>query len=324
MSRAGAKPVVMLRQRRWLHPVVLRAWWAAHRQAATNVARQFRRAPIGNLLTIGVIGVALALPLGLYVALGNLRSVSEDWNAHAARISLYLKTSIDDAEAVKFAGSLNGRAGIASVELITREEALNEYRQLSGFKAALAALDENPLPAVVVVDPTAAAGDGDQLLQTLSKLPEVDTASLDTVWLRRLNAMMQLAHQGVLVLTGLLGVAVLLVVGNAIRVAVLQRRDEIEISKLFGATNAFVRRPFLYAGFIYGAGGGLVACLLVDLSVVAMRGPISDLARLYHSQFTPAGLMLSGLTVTAAGSGLLGLLGAWIAASRHIRGMDVR
>ena len=324
MSRPGARPVVMLRSRRWLHPVVLRAWSDAHRQAAMNVARQFRRTPIGNLLTIAVIGVALALPLGLYVALENLRGVSEDWNTHAARISLYLKTSIDDAHAVKFAADLNGRAGIASVELITREEALNEYRQLSGFKAALATLDDNPLPAVVVVDPTAAAGDGEGLLQTLGKLPEVDTASLDTVWLRRLNAMMRLARQGVLVLASLLGIAVLLVVGNAIRIAVLQRRDEIEISKLFGATDAFVRRPFLYAGFIYGAGGGLIACLLVDLSVVAMQGPVGDLARLYHNQFQPTGLTLGGLIATAAGSGLLGLTGAWIAASRHIRVMDIR
>jgi len=200
---------------------------------------------------------------------------------------------------------------------------LNEYRQLSGFKAALAALDDNPLPAVVVVDPTAAAGDGAQLLQTLSRLPEVDTASLDTVWLRRLNAMMRLARQGVLVLASLLGMAVLVVVGNAIRVAVLQRRDEIEISKLFGATDAFVRRPFLYAGFIYGAGGGLIACLLVDLSVVAMQGPVSDLAGLYHSQFQPAGLTAAALIATAAGSGLLGLAGAWMAASRHIRLMDI-
>jgi cell division transport system permease protein len=214
---------------------------------------------------------------------------------------------------------------VGTTRVIGRQEALAEFRRLSGFGEALDLLGENPLPVVLLLQPSQRASTPEgaaALADRLGKLPEVDMAQLDLEWVRRLHAMTRTAERGIWVLVTLLSLAVLLIVGNTIRLEINNRRQEIEITKLVGATNAFIRRPFLYDGLWYGILGGLIAWLLITLSLLLLQGPVADLAGLYDSQFDLAGLSLGGSLVVLGGSGLLGLAGAWLAVGRHLAAIE--
>ena len=214
---------------------------------------------------------------------------------------------------------------IATVNYISREQALVEFTRLSGFGEALKALDDNPLPSVVVVTPAllhTSPAAAEKLLSRLKTLNHVDLAQLDMQWIQRLYAIMDIIQRTVEVLTILLALGVILVVGNTIRLAIQNRRDEIVIIKLIGGTDTFIRRPFLYSGFWYGLLGGLVAFCFVAVSVASLSGPIEQLAGLYRSQFSLHGLDL-GTTLTLAGASiLLGLSGSWLAVGRHLREIE--
>ena len=213
------------------------------------------------------------------------------------------------------------------MDTISREAALVEFKRLSGFGDALNALDRNPLPVVLVVHPAAKHRHPDQLQALLNQLGrhnEVDIAQLDLEWVRRLHAMLELARQVVMILAGGLAVAVLLIIGNTIRLAVLNRRDEIEITKLIGGTNAFIRRPFLYAGMLQGLLGALLAWLLLSLSLLILSRPIHHLAGLYESRFEVENLGFLATLVLIGAGGLLGWLGSRLAVSRHLRAIEPR
>lgn len=277
-----------------------------------------------SLLTIAVIGIALALPTGLYVLLMNLQQVSGGWN-RAAQISLFLKPSVSDAQAEKLAARLHDWPQIAAVSVITRAQGLAEFQRLSGFGSALKALGENPLPAVLVIRPseTHSRPDAVQALMTkLRALKTADTVELDMQWLKRLFALMAIGQRAVLVIGGLLALAVLLIVGNTIRLDIQNRRDEIEITKLIGASDAFIRRPFLYHGLWYGLLGGLAAWLLVDVSLWLLQGPVQRLATLYQSGFELSSVSAAGVLGLLALSGLLGWLGSWLAVGRHLHEIE--
>jgi cell division transport system permease protein len=271
-------------------------------------------------MTATVIGIAVALPAGLYVLLGNVDQLRQGLDT-TARLSLYLEETVDDAAAEALRGRLEGRPGVASATLITRDQALDEYRRMSGFGEAVAALDHNPLPAVVVVTP-APGGDRaeevDRLAAELGGLPEVELAQYDLEWLQRLQALSAAFQRGVLVLAGVLALAVLLIVGNTIRLAIHNRRDEIEVAKLVGATDAFVRRPFLYLGLWLGLAGALLAWALVGVTIGLLQGPAGRVAALYQSGFSLTGLGMGEGLVLVAGGGLLGLAGAWVAVAQHL------
>lgn len=302
----------------------MRAYWINHARTLLASLGRLWRAPVSSLMTVAVIGIALALPAGLHVLLDNAQRLSAGWDG-SARISLFLKSEISDARAAELARSLRGRAEIAETEAIARDQALAEFRQLSGFGDALRALDQNPLPAVLVVRPGLAHSDPirvEALVEDLRRLPEVDLAQLDLQWLRRLHAIMAIAQRAVLVLGALLGLAVLLIVGNTIRLEIQNRRPEIEVIKLVGATDAFVRRPFLYGGLWYGLFGGLLAWLMVTASLTLLDAPVRRLAELYRSGYDLR-VMDAETTLVLFGAGaLLGLLGSWIAVGRHLKSIE--
>jgi cell division transport system permease protein len=278
------------------------------------------RSPGSSLMTMAVIGIALALPTGLFVLLDNLQVVGGTFQG-SAQISLYLKLDVPDERGQALAKRLERRDKIASSRYISRAQALEEYRQLSGFGQALEALDENPLPAVIVVQPELkerAALKLSQLIEQLEDLPEVELAQLDMEWVERLFAIMAIAQRGVLVISALFSLAVLLVVGNTIRLDIQNRRQEIVVTKLIGATDAFIRRPFLYGGFWYGAIGGLMAWVLVAVSLQLVSGPVGRLALLYNSSFELEGLSLRTALLLLVFSSLLGLAGSWVAVGRHL------
>lgn len=291
---------------------------------------QLWRTPLSTLMTAAVIGIALSLPAGLQVLLSNAQHLSQGWNG-AAQISLFLKSGVNAGQARALARQLRQRTGITHVQYISKAEALAEFKRLSGFGAALTALDSNPLPAVLVIHPTLSSPSGTtgihstrNLLARLRRLPQVDIAQLDMQWVKRLYAILDIVHRGVLLLAALLALAVILIVGNTIRLAIQSRREEIVVIKLIGGTDAFIRRPFLYTGFWYGLFGGIIAYVLIALALFALDEPVRQLAGLYGSGFQLHTLG-AGISMTLlSGSILLGLLGSWIAVGRHLRAIEPR
>jgi cell division transport system permease protein len=202
---------------------------------------------------------------------------------------------------------------------------LEEYRQLSGFGEAIDALEENPLPSLLLIKPATDDKDAatiEQLVKQLSERREVEKAQYDQKWVQRLNAIISIIQRVVVMLAIFLGLAVLLIVGNTIRMSIYNRRAEIEVEKLFGATNAFIQRPFVYSGLWYGLGGGLFAWCLVMLALFFLQSPTDTLAQLYQSNFSLRGLAFDrAMTLLAAGI-LLGSVGSWLSVQRHLRAIE--
>ena len=303
----------------------LRPWLTRHLQTFFYTLGLLSRAPLASFLTAAVIGMALALPAGLYVLLDNVRDATRGWGGSNA-ISLFLQRKISDDEAEAVAGNVRDWPEVAGARVITRAQALEEFRQLSGFADVMEAFsNDNPLPAVVVVEPAVNAGDGaamDALLARLGALPEVDFAQFDLAWLKRLYAILGIVERGVLVLAVLLAGGVLLVVGNTMRLGVENRRHEIEIAKLFGATDAFIRRPFLYSGLLYGALGGVIAWLLVWACFLLLGEPVQRLTALYSGDYRLQGLAAWASVVLVAGGAMLGLLGSWLSVGRLLPAIE--
>ncbi len=300
--------------------MALRVYLLRHLQVFFYSLGVLSRGPFATLMTAAVIGIALALPSGLNVVLQNAQQLSGGWDG-AAQISLFLKRTVPEDEANRLARKIQNLPEVASVNYISRREALQEFQRLSGFGDALEALKDNPLPSVLVIHPTPTASTPaatEKLLQRLKGYPPVDIAQLDMQWVKRLYVIMELVRRGVVVLAALLALAVLLVVGNTIRLAIQNRRDEIVVMKLIGGTDAFIRRPFLYTGFWYGLFGGIIAWLMVVLSISLLRTPVSNLASLYQSAFDLSSLDLSSVFMLLSGSASLGLMGSWLAVSRHL------
>ncbi len=299
---------------------LMTAWISQHLQALLYSAGQMYRNPLGSLLTTAVIGISLALPAAFYVVLVNSERVADGWGG-AAHITLFLKMDVPTERAAALAGDLRKRAQIGDVQLITPEQALAEFRRTSGFGDAIEQLDENPLPAVLLVKPAFAGSTAEALLAELRGLPEADTAQFDRQWVQRLLALLNILKRAVWILASLLAMAVLLIIGNTIRLSIYSRRTEIEINMLFGATAAFIQRPFLYNGFMHGLVGALLAWILVSGAVYLLRSPVAELATLYASDFALAGLDAQEVLKLLATGSLLGVAGSWLAMQRHLRGI---
>lgn len=302
----------------------LKTYLLRHAQVLIASLGQLSRSPVSTFMTAAVIGIALALPTGLHVLLDNAQQLSGGWQG-ATQISLFLKTDTTDFQARKLINRLQKLPEIKNVRYISRQQALNEFKAISGFGDALKALQDNPLPAVLVIQPSTnhqSGGIAEQLLAKLKTNPEVDIAQLDMQWIKRLYAIMEIVRQGVVILAALLALAVLLVVGNTIRLAIQNRREEIVVVKLIGGTDAFIRRPFLYTGVWYGLLGGIVAVILITTSLLIISGPVEQLTGLYQSQFELSYLGLGSIINLLMASTLLGLLGSWLAVGRHLREIE--
>lgn len=285
---------------------------------------QLSRTPFSSLMTCAVIGIALALPSTFFTLLNNVQTLSLGWDGNA-QISLFMKYDISNSSAQKLATKLRMRPEIKTTEFISREQALEEFRAYSGFGEVLDVLEKNPLPAVIVVTPASTLDTPnhiESLLASLKNLRQVDLAQLDLEWVKRLHALLETGQRGVTILAILLGLSVLLVVGNTIRLGIENRRDEIIITKLIGGTNRFIRRPFLYTGIWYGLIGGLLAWSAVFITMMLLKAPINRLADLYYSQFTLALPSLENALLLLFTGALLGLAGSWIAVGRHLQDIE--
>jgi cell division transport system permease protein len=297
-----------------------------HLQALFGAAGRLVRAPLATALTLIVIGVALALPAGLALIVNNLRLASGDLG-NAIDFTVHFKVSTPLERVQQLAKGARERPGIESVKVVTAEEALAEFRDASGFGDALEALEGNPLPHHLVVRPSKNASgptEVESLRRYFAAFPEVDIVQLDLDWVRRLHYLLDLLRRALWVVVTVLGFGVLAVIGNTIRLEIQQRRPEIEVTKLVGGSNAFVRRPFLYTGVFYGAGGALLAVLIVSGGMAYLGQAVSDLSAQYGGRFVMTGLGTRGLGVLVGVGALLGWLGALISTGRHLRQIEPR
>jgi cell division transport system permease protein len=299
---------------------------ARHLQAFLGSLGKLARSPLASVLTLVVIALALALPTALRVFVTNAQAATGNF-ANAVDMSVYLKTDTPLAKAQQLAQAAQQRSDVAAVTLIPADQGLQEFRNYSGFGDALTALKENPLPHVLHVRPRTAYTSGpalESLRRYFSAWPEVDLVQVDAEWVMRFNAILDLLRHLLLIAAALLGIGVLAVIGNTIRLEITGRRTEIEVTKLVGGSNSFVRRPFLYTGMLYGLGGALLAWGIVALAIVVLSEPVATLARLYGSRYVLRGPTTDDVGVLLGAGVVLGWIGAWIAAARHLRDIEPR
>jgi len=292
-----------------------RAWREQHAFSLVSSLGRFFQRPFATLLTVGVMAMAIALPLGLGIALGNLQRLSGSLQA-SREIGLYLHVEVDAAQAERLATELRSRRDVSAVEIQTPAQGLVEFRKLSGLGDAVAMLGENPLPTVLRVTPL---DDGAALAAQMRLRPEVELVQHDEAWRRRLDAWLQFGETLALVLAGVLALGVLLVVGNTIRLDIGNRREEIAVLQQLGATDGFIRRPFIYLGAWYGLAAGLAALGLLALAALALQPSLAELAGSYGSRFALHGPPPLAVAALLMATTLIGWIGAWLASGHHLR-----
>ncbi|HQV42148.1 MAG: permease-like cell division protein FtsX [Moraxellaceae bacterium] len=298
------------------------AHWRAHHSRESRASlKRLLAAPVATTMTMLVVALALALPASFSLLLDNARHLVARWDGQA-QISLYLRQDLPLPAQQELFTRLEARRDIARAKMITPAQALEEFRTLSGYGETLNLLNENPLPPVIVVWPSdtgtkAVSG----LRDALAAVPEVEGADIDLAWVQRLNVLLELGERLLLALALALGATVLLVVGNTIRLGFESRRDEVKVLSLLGATNSFIRRPFLYNGLWTGLAGGILATGVVTLVFWWLHVPAETLASLYQSSFALQGPGIGTIIVLVLGSALLGLAGAWLAVTQLLRSM---
>ena len=280
-------------------------------------------APTTTIMTVAVIGITLSLPGGFYLFLKNVDAMSGDFRS-TTQITLYLDLKVKEKDARKLQNEIELMAEVADTDFVSRHDALESFRQSSGFGKSIDTLSSNPLPHTIIVepDPNADTFSVKNLLNALQALPEVEIAKLDTEWLERLYTILEIARRSVAIITLLFACAVLLIIGNTIRLDIQNRYQEIIVTKLIGATNAFIRRPFLYGGVWYGLLGGLTSWVIVEIGFLAISGPLNRLNLLYQADLVIVTFSLHDFFILLLSSTLLGLAGSWIAVARHLNQIE--
>ncbi len=296
------------------------AWTAHHSNSAFDSLLRLLETPLQSLMTWLVIAIAVALPAALFVVFNNVQQIGQTWQ-DSSQISVFLKTSSSPVQVQELRDRWAQRPDVALATYVSPAQALDEFKRGSGLGELADHLDENPLPAVILIKPKIGGNAPDvlnSLQQALIADPLVADVRLDMLWVKRLHQFISIAERFVAGLAGLLAMGVLLVIGNTIRMAIENRRDEILVVKLVGATDAYVRRPFLYTGLWYGVGGGMLAAILLAIGFWWLSTPVAQLADLYQSSFRLQGLGFIESLQLVLIAGITGLLGAWIAVARHL------
>lgn len=300
---------------RTAHSSRLGVWFDHHLYSFVASLGRFFRRPWSTLLTIGVMAVALALPLGLWLVLGNVSRFAGQVQA-SREISVFLKSDITLERARALSEELRARNDIATIKLRTPEEGLMTLRERSGLGDAIDALDDNPLPSLLLVT---AKGDDLLLASSLQNLPEAELVQHDALWRQRLDGWLRFGGRVAWVLAALLGLGALLVVGNTVRLDIQSRREEIGVLQLLGATDGFIRRPFLYLGAWYGLAAGALALALLTGAYLALRAPLAELATSYGSRFALNGVDPQQAGIVLLGATVLGWFGAGIVTGHFLR-----
>tara|TARA_B110000008_G_scaffold47105_1_gene45512 strand:+ start:12886 stop:13857 length:972 start_codon:yes stop_codon:yes gene_type:complete len=297
----------------------LGAYFRNHQMVAVESLAKLLSTPASSLLTWLVIAIALTLPGALYMAVNNLQQLSGHFEA-SGQMTVFLTTDIREADSNALRLKVGSLDQVNKVVYVSPEQALEEFTQYGGISEALSFLDENPLPAVLLVEPPLGIDKGELnvLVAQIKSFQNVDSVQVDMAWVERLLALLALAQRLVAVVGVLLALAIVLVVGNTIRLSIAARTEEIRVIKLVGGTNAYVRRPFLYSGFWYGAIGGILAWLMLGLCWILLQGPVADIAELYGADFHLQPLPFTPASLLILSASLLGLIGSWWSVQRHL------
>jgi len=298
--------------------------FAQHLGVLRAVLRRMFASKLGGLLNILVIGIALSLPAGLYLLLQNAQGLVAQFSG-TPQISLFLNMDTKTEDVDRLHKQLAQHQAVAGVEFVSRTQALEQLKQGTGLSDLISGLEHNPLPDAFVVHPK--PGDAhalDALRGELAKLPKVAEAQLDSAWAYKLEALLKFGRMGVLILASLLSLALVAVTFNTIRLQILTQHDEIEVAKLIGATDGFIRRPFLYFGATQGLFGGIMAWFIVTVSLLLLNGQLGALSQLYASQFTLHPLSFGDSLSLLLFSVYLGWLGAWLSVARHLSRIEPR
>jgi cell division transport system permease protein len=283
-----------------------------------GIFRRMFASPLAGTLNILVIGIALSLPAGMYLLLQNVQGLVAKLS-DTPQISLFMNTETKPDDIDKLRKQLEQHPAIARVEFVPRAQALEQLKQSTGLADVIGGLQQNPLPDAFTVYPKPSAAQSlDELRAELAKLPKVELAQLDSEWAYKLEALLKFGRMVVLILASLLSLALVAITFNTIRLQILTQREEIEVSKLIGATNGFIRRPFLYFGAMQGLLGGITAWLIITVSLLLLNHQLGTLAHLYASQFTLHPLSLGDSLTLLLFSMYLGWLGAWLSVARHL------
>ena len=302
----------------------IRSWRSHHRLVASQSIRRLIATPVSSMMTILVLAVAITLPAALNIAISNVAQLTGQANDNV-QMSLYLQNDISDKKARKITADVSRWDSVSGTRYISPQEAKASFNDMEGFAGIIDSLPKNPLPGVIVLTLSEHSLSSEKAINLKKKamgIKEVASAKIDLEWLQKIHAILGLAQQVAAVLTVLLSIGVMLVVGNTIKLSIDNRREEIIVTKLVGATNAFVRRPFLYMGLWFGIGGALIALALISLCKYALTSALASLSLAYGGEIALSGLGFSNSLVLLLLAALLGWLGAWLAASQHIRALE--
>ncbi len=299
----------------------IKAYLQFHAQALFSSLGRLTRSPVTLSMTVAVLALAISLAGGFYLLLANIQQLTGNLEA-SNQISMFLKHDVSEVNGQKLVDELENKPDISNVVFISKRQAMEEFKQYSGFSNAFDALVDNPLPNVIQVLPKDALTDDilfNKLVSKLEQMPEVDFVQADMAWLKRLQAMMKLANRGIVILNSLLALAILFITGNTIRLELQNRKEEVLIAKLVGATNGFIQRPFLYSGFWYGFIAGVIAWVLITVIVLLLQQPLEQLSELYDERFNARYLNFKETILLLITSASLGILGSWAVLHRQIQ-----
>lgn len=302
----------------------MKQWLNHHSQALHLILLRMRHNMLATLMICCVIGVTLCLPGILYVIVDNLNRLAGDVQSEP-RISLFLKLDVSQEQIADLDQQLDKHSEVKSHSYVSRESAWEQMQRTTGGEGVADELQKNPLPDAYFVEPKTLEPEAIEKLQNeMQGWPGVELAQVDTSWIKRLYSLLELGKKAILVLAALLGFALIAIIGNTIRLQILTHRQEIEVSKLIGATDSFVRRPFLYAGALYGLGGGVAALLLLTGVILLFNYSIADIAQLYASNFR-LGLPDWKMSLSMTGCAIaLGWIGSYFAVNRALAQFEIR
>ena len=294
---------------------------AHHRHTLEDSLIRLLRDPFQTLMTTVVVAIALSLPATLLLVVDNVRQFENNFDSFS-QITVYVDNTASQQQVSVIQEKIQSFSEVTSLVYVDPKQALNEFTEASGFGSALEYLDDNPLPPVFIIEPAidvlSLPQKAQKLIAKMVNIEQVDDAQIDMLWLQRLKSLTELGKKVVLALGGALGLGVLVIIGNSIRLAIHSRREEIIVVKLVGGTDAYVRRPFLYFGMLQGLFGALVAGIMLTIGFWWLGGSVENISQLYDSHFVLRGPGFQGFFVLLGTGLLLGLAGAWLAVSKHL------
>ncbi len=296
-------------------------WREQWRYAWINALADMMRQPLATLLTVMVIAISLTLPSVCYLVWKNVSTAAEQWYP-TPQLTVYLDKSLDDNAAENVIKALKAEAGVEKVNYLSRDEAMGEFRNWSGFGGAMDMLEQNPLPAVAIITPKMNFQDSNTLntlRDRVAAVQGVDEVRMDDSWFARLAALTGLVGQVAAMIGVLMIVAVFLVIGNSVRLSIFSRRDTINVMKLIGATDGFILRPFLNGGAMLGFCGALLSLILSEALVLRLESVVTQVAKVFGTTFDLHGLAWDESLLLLLVSAMIGWIAAWLATVQHLR-----